>query len=185
MDIYVVSKKISLRGIQDDYPFAKILDVTSTSDSKELRYLSPFYPHGKIPVPFTEGMTASCVEAVWQGLKVFEHADVDVTVFQNTSMKGLKRTQRQYGKILGHRKGVYGTELLNYLDARKSIYVPTYYWMLENVPVVFSTLQKLIYVHRHRDIVLLDYNINSDIDDISSPLSHASLIKIYIETYCF
>ena len=37
--------------------------------------LSPFYPHGGIPVPFSEGVTATCVEAVWQGLKVFESAE--------------------------------------------------------------------------------------------------------------
>ena len=39
--------------------------------------MSPFYPHGDIPVPFSQGYTAACVEAVWQGLKVFEDEDVD------------------------------------------------------------------------------------------------------------
>ena len=28
-------------------------------------------------MPFSEGYTATCVEAIWQGLKVFEGADVD------------------------------------------------------------------------------------------------------------
>ena len=54
--------------------------------------LSSFYPHGGIPVPFSEGYTAMCVEAIWQGLKVFESADVDVNMFANDTMKNIKRT---------------------------------------------------------------------------------------------
>ena len=57
--------------------------------------LSPFYPYGGIPVPFSEGYTAMCVEAIWQGLKVFESADVDVDMFANDTMKNIKRTVRQ------------------------------------------------------------------------------------------
>ena len=77
-------------------------------------------------MPFSEGVTAICVEAVWQGLKVFESADVDLKMFKNGSMKNVKRTVRKFGKPLGHRKGVKGTELLNYIEARKLIYIPTY-----------------------------------------------------------
>jgi len=48
-----------------------------------------------------EGYTATCVEAVWQGLKVFEGSDVDTKLFQNDTMKGLKRTVRRFGKPMG------------------------------------------------------------------------------------
>ena len=58
--------------------------------------------------------------------------DVDTSLFQNDTMKGLKRTVRRFGKPLGHRKGVNGTELLGYIEARKQIYIPTYRWVLEN-----------------------------------------------------
>ncbi|MBQ4406325.1 MAG: hypothetical protein II852_04860 [Bacteroidales bacterium] len=34
-----------------------------------MKKLSSFYPHGGIPVPFSEGVTAMCVEAVWQGAR--------------------------------------------------------------------------------------------------------------------
>ncbi|MGN0088780.1 MAG: DUF6939 family protein [Candidatus Limimorpha sp.] len=44
-------------------------DVTSQARDGLVR-LSPFYPHGGIPVPFSEGYTAACVEGIWQGLKV-------------------------------------------------------------------------------------------------------------------
>ena len=123
--IIVESKRKKLENILKKYPGAILVDVTSKA-KYELVKLSPFYPHGGIPVPFTEGMTATCVEAIWQGLKVFESADVDVSLFNNGTMKGLKRTIRRFGKPLGHRKGVYGKELLDYVEARKQIYIPTY-----------------------------------------------------------
>ena len=73
------------------------------------------------------------VEGIWQGLKVFEHYGIDVQMFRNATMKNLKRTVRRFGKPLGHRKGVTGNELLNYIDARMQIYVPAYKWVLENM----------------------------------------------------
>ena len=71
-----------------------------------------------IPVPFSEGYTATCVEAIWQGLKVFEGCGVDVEMFKNDTMKNIKRTVRRFGKPLGHRKGVHGTELLGYIQTK-------------------------------------------------------------------
>lgn len=155
-----------------------LVDVTSKANDEMVK-LSPFYPHGGIPVPFTEGMTASCVEAIWQGLKVFEHCDVDTAMFANTTMRGLKRTVRRFGKPLGHRKGVNGTELLGYIEARKQIYLPAYRWMLEHK--VQDIIERLRKASQTQTIVLLDYNTNADVEDGSTPLSHASLVKAYIE----
>ena len=143
--------------------------------------LSPFYPHGNIPVPFTPGMTATCVEAIWQGLKVFQSADVDVEMFKNDTMKGLKRTVRHFGPPLGHRKGVYGTELLNYFEARMLIYLPTYKWVLDNVPEVHNIVMRIAERAKTNDIVFLDYNTNIEFRDITSPISHAGLVKLYVE----
>ena len=160
------------------YPDAIIADVTSHA-TDDLVKLSPFYPHGGIPVPFSEGYTATCVEAIWQGLKVFEHADVDVAMFANDTMKNIKRTVRRYGKPLGHRKGVYGTELLGYIEARKLIYVPTYRWVLEHrVPGIIARLRE---ASETKTIVLLDYDTNGDVYNTKKPLSHACLIKAYVE----
>lgn len=118
--ILIDSKRKKRENILKKYPDAIIADVTSHAED-DLIKLSPFYPHGGIPVPFSEGVTATCVEAVWQGLKVFESADVDLKMFKNGSMKNIKRTVRKFGKPLGHRKGVNGTELLNYIEARNLI----------------------------------------------------------------
>ena len=118
--IAIESKRRKRENILKKYPDAVIADVTSQATDGLVK-LSPFYPHGGIPVPFSEGYTAMCVEAIWQGLKVFESADVDVNMFTNDTMKNIKRTVRRFGKPLGHRKGVKGTELLGYIEARKQI----------------------------------------------------------------
>lgn len=176
--ILIESKRKKRETILKKYPDAIIADVTSHA-TDDLIKLSPFYPHGGIPVPFSEGVTATCVEAVWQGLKVFETADVDMNMFRNDTMKNIKRTVRKFGKPLGHRKGVKGTELLGYIEARKQIYIPTYKWMLEhNVP---TTIERLREASKTKTIVLLDYDTNCDVDNPKKPLSHAFLIKAYVE----
>ena len=167
--IYIENKKRKLEKIQEQYPNADILDITSASEKKYAQMLSPFYPHNNIPVPFTPGMTATCVEAVWQGLKVFQTADVDVEMFKNDTMKGLKRTVRRFGPPLGHRKGVYGKELLNYFDARIQIYLPTYKWVLDNIPAVHDIVYRIAERNKTNDIVFLDYNTNIEFRDITSP----------------
>lgn len=160
------------------YPGAILADVTSHAKD-DLVKLSPFYPHGDIPVPFSEGVTATCVEAVWQGLKVFESCGIDMSMFANDTMKNIKRTVRKYGKPMGHQKGVYSNELLDYVEARKQIYIPTYKWVLENK--VQSIIQRLREASKTKTIILLDYDINDDVENVKKPLSHASLIKAYVE----
>lgn len=176
--IIIENKRKKPENILKVYPDAIIIDVTSKAEGDWVK-LSPFYPHGGIPVPFSEGFTASCVEAIWQGLKVFELYDVDTTLFGNKTMKNMKRTVRKFGKPLGHRKGVHGTELLGYIEARKQIYIPTYKWMLENKAL--DLINKLRIMSQSRTIVLLDYDTNAVVEDYRKPLSHASLIKAYIE----
>lgn len=176
--IVIESKRKNIENILKKYPNAIIADVTSQAKDGLVK-LSPFYPHGGIPIPFSDGMTATCVEAVWQGLKVFEGADVDVEMFKNDTMKNVKRTVRKYGKPLGHRKGVSGKELLGYIEARKQIYIPTYRWMLEHKTI--EIIERLREASKTKTIVLLDYNTCCDVDDPKKPLSHAFLVKAYAE----
>lgn len=176
--IIIESKRKKPTTILKQYPDAILADVTSGAKDGLVK-LSPFYPHGGIPVPFSEGYTATCVEAIWQGLKVFEGCDVDVQMFLNDTMKNIKRTVRRFGKPLGHRKGVHGTELLGYIEARKLIYIPTYKWVLENK--VSFIIDRLREASKTKTIVLLDYDTNADVENAKKPLSHASLIKAYVE----
>lgn len=176
--IVIQNKRKKPENILKLYPDSIICDVTSQAKDGLVK-LSPFYPHCGIPVPFSEGWTATCVEAIWQGLKVFASADVDTEMFKNDTMKNIKRTVRRFGKPLGHRKGVNGTELLGYIDARKQIYIPTFRWVLENK--VADIIAKMKETANTKTIVLLDYDTNSDVDNPAKPLSHAYLIKAYIE----
>ena len=165
-------------SLKEKYPDAMIIDVTSKAQDEFVKF-SPFYPIGGIPVPFTEDLVALSVEGIWQGLKVFEDNDIDTSLFSKRDMKNMKRTKRKFGLCLGHRKGVHGEELLGYLTARKLIYLPCYKWVLEN------KLQKLVtairIISKNKPVVLLDYNTTQDVWNPKSPLSHASLIKAYIE----
>ena len=134
--------------ILQKHPNAILADVTSKAKDGLVK-LSPFYPHGGIPVPFSEGYTATCVEAVWQGLKVFENCGID-------------------------------TELLGYIEARKLIYVPTYLWVLEHK--VQDIIHRMAEASKKQTIILLDYDTNADIENPKKPLSHASLIKRYVDS---
>ena len=179
--IYIESKKRKLEKIKEEYPNAVILDITSNSEMRYAKILSPFYPHRNIPIPFTDGLKATCVEAVSQGLKVFENAGVDFATFKNDTMRDLKRTVRNYGIPKGHSKGAYSKELLGYFEARMLLYLPTNKWVLDNVHEVNRVIEKIKAQSKIQDIVLLDYNTNIDFRDISKPLSHAGLVKLYID----
>ena len=88
--IHVASRRrrpASLRAV----PLAEIIDVTSKAPEPWVR-LSPFYPHGGIPVPYSDGVISQSVEGIWQALKVFKDVDVDPSKLEITTMKALKRT---------------------------------------------------------------------------------------------
>lgn len=178
--IIIESKRKKIENILKKYPDAVVADVTSQAKDGLVR-VSPFYPHGDIPVPFSEGYTAACVEGVWQGLKVFEDEDIDISMFSNNTMKNIKRTVRKHGRVLGHRKGVLGTEILGYMEAKHQIYIPTYRWMLEHKAM--DIIERLRKASETKTIVLLDYNTCCDVDDETKPLSHAYLVKAYAEGF--
>lgn len=178
MSIFLQSKRKKLETIQKVYPTAIVLDLTSNGEMPWIKF-SPFYPHGRIPIPFSPGFVAESVEGIWQGLKVFESTDIDVACFAIKTMKGIKRTERRYGKVLGHRQGVTGESLLSYREARYQIYLPVYKWVLDNC--LQTETVRLRQISHEQDIVLLDYETNSDIDDLTKPLSHVSLVVRYIE----
>ena len=176
--LLVRNKRCSAEKLLREFPGCIIIDVTSKGP-EEWRKLSPFYPHGGIPVPFSDGITSMSVEGIWQGLKVFENEGIDRDSFRNDTMKGLKRTVRTHGRCLGHKKGVNGSELLEYIEARKQIYLPSYFWMLENKCA--DHINKLRSLSETHPVILLDYDTNADIDNPYKPLSHASLICRFIE----
>ena len=176
--LVVESKRKNLEKLKEKYPDAMFVDVTSHGEEPFVQF-SPFYPLGGIPIPFSGNRTSASVEGIWQALKVFEDADVDIMMCGIRDMKNIKRTTRKFGNCLGHRKGVNGTELLDYIEARKLIYLPSYKWALDNKLQDLVTALRVI--SKNKTVVLLDYETNADVNDPSKPLSHAALIKAYIE----
>ena len=177
--IIIESKRKKRENILKSYPEAVIIDITSKAEDDFVR-LSPFYPHGGIPVPYS-GVTAACVEGIWQGLKVFEQENIDTSMFANNTMKNIKRSVRTHGRVLGHRKGVNSSEILSYVEAKHSIYIPAYKWTLEHKTQ--DLVEKIRQLSSEGVVVLLDYNTCCDVDDATKPLSHAFLVKAYAEGY--
>ncbi|WP_430931175.1 DUF6939 family protein [Saccharicrinis sp. 156] len=177
MEIYIESKRKKIDKLLKKYPSAEIIDVTTKGIQPWIKF-SPFFPHGNIPIPFSKDIKSTSVEGVWQALKVFERNDIDLLKLDIKTMKGLKRSIKSYGKVLGHKKGINEDVLLGYLEARKFIYLPTYKWVLDNN--LQEEIQKLKELLINKSIVFLDYETNEDICNLSKPLSHASLIKKYL-----
>jgi hypothetical protein len=165
----------------DGGPAARVaLDVTSHGAEPWVR-LSPFYPHGGIPVPFTPGLTGMSVEGIWQALMVFERVDVDASRLTRTTMRGMARASKVLGACVGHRAGLLpNAPLLASSAARWSIALPTFRWMLEHrAAAEVAALREL--ATRHASVILLDYDTNDDPDDLARPLSYAALIVRYLE----
>jgi hypothetical protein len=162
------------------------VDVTSRGPTPWVRF-SPFYPHGGIPVPLWPGREAASVEGIWQGLKRFEGEDaIDPRAFVNATMRGLKRTSRAVGRggvargrVLGHQAGADVDTLLGYVEARLRLYLPAYRWVLDHR--LHDELAQLRELAARGPVVLLDYATNGDVADPRKPLSHAALVKRYLE----
>jgi hypothetical protein len=173
------------RGAASPEPGTRIIDVTSKA-AHPWRRFSPMFPHGGIPIPYFANRTADSVEGVWQGLKRFEFENqIDCRCFDNRSMRDIKRTSRAKGlsgvargRVLGHQLGVHETVLLNYVEARALIYLPSYRWVLEHR--LQDEVVALRNIARAFRIVLLDYSTNSEVTRADKPLSHAALVRAYL-----
>lgn len=175
--VQVASRRRGQASLAAAFPGATVLDVTSRGPQPWVR-LSPFYPHGGIPVPFSPGVVGASVEGIWQALKVFDTADVDPSKLTATGMTGLKRTVRRFGQVHGHRRGLTGDTLLDYESARRQIYLPVYRFVLERCAA--DQVLELRRVATAGDLVLLDYTTNGDVTDLTTPLSHAALLRRHL-----
>lgn len=178
MPIVVESRRKKPETLAKLWPGAALIDVTSKGPHPWVRF-SPFFAHGGVPIPNTPNATGASVEGVWQGLKVFEHEDVDPGKWAITDMRNIKRAGGRRGAVKGHRFGVGSAILLGYRDARYHIYLPAYRWVLENR--LAAELAQLADVAKTGTLVLLDYETNADVNDLSAPLSHAALVRHVLE----
>jgi hypothetical protein len=177
MPLLIKSRHTTMASLHKHFPGAEIIDVTSKGPSPWVGF-SPFFAHGNIPVPFSPGMFGASVEGIWQGLKVFEHEGVDLEKLNITNMQRIKRGGPRRGRVLGHQRGLMSEELLSYQEARYQIYLPIYRWVLETL--LQDEVSQLRALSAQRQVILLDYETNGNVDDLSKPLSHASLINQWI-----
>lgn len=68
---------------------------------------------------------------------------------------------------------------MSYAEARRLIYLPAYRWVLENC--LIEERAQLEQLNAQKTVILLDYETNGDVNNLKKPLSHAHLIKMYLE----
>lgn len=151
-----------------------IIDV-SLNNSR----FNPKFPWGDIPIPYSYGYYGISLFGIWEGLKVFEKNDIDVSFFEKTNIHNLPRTELEYGKFKGFRRGMTGQIIFSEDEARERIYIPTYRWILEHK--VCQQINYLRFLTRNKEIILLDENEHYNIKDTTKPLSTAFLLKSYLE----
>ena len=143
----------------------EVIDVSSKG-AQPYNQLSPMYPHGGLRVPGMSYTFADSVEGIWQGLKVFKSKGVDTSRFVGP---GKKRP----GKPQGHQ---YQDRLLGYREARYKIYKPLYSDMVKTKATSIAQKMVLDMYNNPRTVYVHDYESNPDIDDLSKPFAHASLL---------
>ena len=155
-----------------------LVDVSSTSKDPTFAKFSPVYPHGRIPVPGMADAESQTVEGVWQGLKVFEKENCCI---KNGKSSIKRAANEKRGALLGHRFGI-GKEmndLIGCVEARRKIYIPTYLYMMEEyMQNEIGLLRGLL--AEGQKIAFIDNETNGNIEDISKPLSHASIISEFL-----
>lgn len=165
-------------------PGAVVFNVTSRSGEPRLTRFSPMFPHGDmsfspffpggITVPVAPDVSSASVEGLWQGLKIFKDT-YDASKLSITTMKGIKKA----GIPKGHYGGP-GKPLLDYAAARKLIYVPAYTAVLDKQEAAGEMEEFVLLVLSGQTVVLLDFDTNGDVENLSKPLSHASLLAARI-----
>jgi hypothetical protein len=98
---------------------------------------------------------------------VFEREDIDPGKWAITGMSGIKRGGKSRGPCRGHRFGIGSDVLLGYRESRFQIYLPAYQWVLTNRLV--DQVAELRQILAEKSLVLLDYETNTDVEDLSSP----------------
>lgn len=182
--IFIANRRRLPKTLSAEFGDIPRFDVTFVGHDPLFSTLSPMYPHGDLPVPYTERtLTANSLEAIWQGLKVFEHegAQLDPVALGKSGDKNIKRPPNERrGKILGHQRGLHPERpLLSLIEARAFIYAPLYLWQLkhhctEAIAALHQALQQ-------SDILLLEAGTPSNVRDIFTPMPHSELLRLYLQ----
>lgn len=135
------------------------VNLVSTNGEKYICPLSPYYQHGRIPIPFSQSVCGKSVFDVWNILRVDDNSSSN--------------------QLIRFRKGVGSNEYWDLVEARCNILIPVYCWMLENK--VFEHIEYLRKVSATSRIVIFDKSTCCDIYNSNTPLAVSYLLKSYIE----
>lgn len=155
--------KIDLNLNLSLYCDAIIIDMTAINKQNLFSRLSPYYPHGGIPIPNSPDLYVNSINEVWRILCTKNNGEF----FSSDNTK------------IRFRKGVNINEFWTYTEARWKILIPLYCWMLENK--AFEIVEYLRKQSSLATIVIIDRTLNSNINNLDEPLSCAFLLKAYIE----
>lgn len=135
------------------------IDVTSRSAEDWSRQLSPFLLG---PCSDPVGRVSKNFENLWQYSKVYpEHLDEDMTPklswrwWQKMGFAKERADRYPMGKGAKPCFSFWGTEMLSYVDARKKIYAPIYYSLIQNHP----SFLKLKEMSLTQDIEIADFDV--------------------------
>ena len=70
-------------------------------------------------------------------------------------------------------------ERLGYITARRRIFLPSYHWVLQNRAA--HIVRELAQLATAKPVVLVDFFVNGAVENTSTPLSHAAVLKRYLE----
>ena len=145
------------------------IDVSSSGDAP-YNQLSPFFPHGGIPIPGMGNQRSDSVEGIWQGVKVIR-GKIAPRFFEGSG-------QKRSGKPRGHQFGE-SSRLLGLEEARRAIYIPAYEWMLDNCiePELFEEI--IARAFRGIPQFFYDREDNGSIGK-DAPLAHAKVLVDYV-----
>ena len=146
------------------------LSIDTSTNSLPYNVFSPFFVWDQvIPVPGIKDLKSRTVEGIWQGLKLI-NGKIDKSLFDAKKIK--KRRDEPYGSC----HFLFGNEEINYREARKKIYKPSYEWMFHNL--LSRDLKESVFILAENDIQLYFFDVddNPDIENTSSSFSHSSLL---------
>jgi len=78
--------------------------------------------------------------------------------------------------VVDYLKFLFNDTLLDYLSARKLIYVPTYREMVYKAPKALQLATELLKLGSSENVFLHDFDTNGEVENISKPLAHASVL---------
>lgn len=193
--------KIKVCGPHDDVP-GKTLRLTVSSKApvcnpsewKDLWRLSPFsIVEGGVAVPGMPGIRSKTVENAWQFLKVWDGEtgwckDKALAAFKSDC--AIRYPKGKGEKAIGH----YWSEsdsVLDYIEARKSIYIPCYLEMLEK-PNRKEQIERLRQAAKDGTVSIWDpdsYRIQNfgmksfseAVSFINKPFAHAFIVALAIQ----